>query len=165
MKLIKKTSLEKSEDIVDTLKWKLETIENEGLPVESGMADYVALATENIDNELKYIKDVKAQISEREQYLKGQLESIKVKGAEFFESLGVEKLEGSICSSVSVTKAKESVDTETTTKTVSYNETQEEIDEFLISLGKAQYVEVTETKTSNAIPAKLRVNKRKVKEN
>ena len=163
MELIKKTSLEKSDDVADTLKWKLDKIEHEGLPVESGLADYIVLASENIDNELDYLAGVKKQISEREKYLKSHSEAIKVEGASFVESMGVDKLEGAICSSVTVTKAKDSVTTETTKTILIYNESDEEIEEFLISLGKAQYSEVTETKTSNAIPAKLRINKRKVK--
>jgi len=161
MELIKKTSLEQSDNVADTLKWKLDIIKHDGLPVESGLADYIALATDNLERELAYLNDVKKQITDREKQLKEQSEAIKIDGAKFLKSMDVDKIEGAICSSVSVTKAKDSVSTETSKEVLSYNESDEEIAEFLISLGKAQYVTVTETKTSNAIPAKLRINKRK----
>lgn len=162
MNLIKKTSLQDTVDVIDTLKWKVQTIEEKGLPVESGLADYVDLAISNLTNELNYIKDVKAQVSEREKSIKAQIESIKVDGAVFMQSLGCDKLEGVICSSVSVTKEREASEEETSSEVFTLLITEEEMQELLLALGKAEMKTVAETKTVKALPAKLKVNKRKV---
>jgi hypothetical protein len=162
MELIKKTSLEKSDDVLDTLTWKVSYIKESGLPIESGLADYIALALQNIGHELAYLKDVKKQISEREKFMKSQAETIKVDGARFFELNGLEKLEGEICSSVTVTKGKEAKNTETTEDVFTLLIDEEEMRELLIGLGKAEMRKITTTKTTNETPSKLRVNSRKV---
>ena len=162
MNLIKKTSLQDSADVIDTLKWKVQTIEEKGLPVESGLADYVDLAISNLTNELNYITDVKKQISDREKYIKAQAEAIKIEGAVFMQSLGAEKLEGVICSSISVTKARLESEEMTTSQVFTPLISEEEIQELLLALGKAEMKTVTETKTIKALPAKLKVNKRKI---
>jgi hypothetical protein len=162
MNLIKKTSLQETNDVVDTLNWKIKSIEEKGLPVESGLADYIDMAISNLTSELAYVSEVKKQVSDREKDLKEQIDTIKTDGAVFLKSLGIEKLEGVICSSVSILKAREESTETTTTKVFTPLVDELEIQELLIALGKAEMREVTTTKTLKAIPAKLKINKRKV---
>ena len=104
----KTTSLESSEDIQDTLEWKIESIKEKDLPVESTLTDYISLAVDNLQAQLLQLKAVKEEIKIRENDLKTQEKKIKEEGALFFkEHLGVDKLEGNIVSSVTVTKARE----------------------------------------------------------
>jgi len=162
MNLLKKTNLQNTDDVAGTLRWKMKIIEEKGLPIESGLADYVDLAISNLTNELNYIADVKKQITDREKDVKTQIETIKIIGAVFMQSLGCDKLEGVICSSVTVTKAREASTEQTTTKVFTPLISDEEIQELLLALGKAEMQSVTETKTVKALPAKLKVNKRKI---
>ena len=163
MNLIKKTSLEQSEDVIDTLEWKIKTIEESKLPIESGLADYIALAVDNLDNELKYISSIEKQISDKKKWLKNQIEKIKIDGAKYISSLGIEKLEGVICSSVTISNEKPAKEEEVITKEFNLLISEAEMQELLIGLGKAEMKKVTITKTTNYIPAKLRINKPKVK--
>ena len=162
MNLLKKPSLQETVDVIDTLKWKVQTIEEKGLPVESSLADYVDLAISNLTNELNYITDIKKQITDREKAIKAQIETIKIDGAVFMQNLGCDKLEGVICSSITVTKAREASTEENTTKVFTPLISDEEIQELLLALGKAEMQSITETETVKALPAKLRVNKRKI---
>jgi hypothetical protein len=75
------------------------------------------------------------------------------------EQLGVEKLKGHIVSSVNISKAKEPSKKEK--QVLKYLVSQEEIDELLVTLGKAEWETVEST--SDAVPRKLRVTARRVK--
>lgn len=87
------------------------------------------------------------------------MENIKTEGVKFLEQMGVEKLQGHIVSSVTISKAKPS---STKTKEVlKYLVSKEEIEELLVTLGKAEWETVTTT--SDEIPQKLRVTARRVK--
>ncbi len=163
MKQLKKTSLEVSENVEDTLIWKLQRIEEAKLPTESGIADYIALAIQNLENEVDYIKSVETDYKEQREAIKEQIEAIKVQGAKFFNDAGIVKVEGVICSSITLTKGKEEVTTETTKKVFTPLITNAEIEELLIGLGKAEMKPVTETKITNFIPQKLTVNPKKRK--
>lgn len=163
MKLIKKTSLEKSDSVKDTLDWKIKTLKDAGLPVESGLSDYIAQAIINLENEEKYLKDVSAQIKERREEIKSSIELIKVEGANFFKELGADKLFGSaFCSSISTVKGKESTESEHTKEVFNLLVDKKEADELLVALGKAEFKKVTEVVKINSIPSRLRVNKKKV---
>lgn len=162
MNLIKKTSLESSEDVADTLKWKVATLAEDGLSVENGLADYVALAIGNLENRLDYIKSSQAIIANEKKAIEKQIKTIKNEGANFFIENGIDKAEGVFCSSVSVTPEKVATETETTKKVFTPLITQAEIEELLLGLGKAEMREETTTKTSNYIAPALRINKRKV---
>lgn len=160
MKLMKKTSLEVSEDVEDTLTWKLQKIEEAKLPTESGIADYIALAIQNLENEVEYIKSIEADYKSQKAYLNSQIEVIKVQGAKFFNDAGIVKVEGVICSSITLTKGKETETTETTKKVFTPLISKAEIEELLIGLGKAEMKTITESKTSNFVPQKLTINPR-----
>ena len=161
MQLIKKTSLESSSDISDTLEWKLKTIEEAKLPTETALADYIALGIENLNNKLFYAQEVKKEYEEDIKEIKGQIEHIKIGGAKFLTDTGIEKLEGVICSSITISKEKQAEDIETTEMVFTPLISQAEIEELLIALGKAEMKEVVTTKTTNFIPSKLKINKKR----
>lgn len=158
----KHTSLEVSDNIADTLSWKIEAVKADGLPIDTSLADYIALATDNIEAQLEQLKAVKGEIGQREEALKSQIEHIKVDGATFLLENGLDRLDGVICSSVTVSEAKPSKTVTTETKEFVMNISQAELEELLIGLGKAEMKTVTKEKTTKAQPAKIRINKRKV---
>jgi len=160
--VFKHTSLETSEDVQDTLSWKIEAIKADGLPIDTSLADYIAFATDNLEAQLAQLKAVKGEIGQREKVLKSQIEHIKVDGAIFLLENGLERLDGVICSSVTVTEAKAPKTVITETKEFVMNISQAELEELLIGLGKAEMKTVITEKTTNAIPAKIRINKRKI---
>lgn len=161
MQMTKKTSLEVSKDIKDTLDWKIKTIEAKKLPTETAIADYIALGIQNLDNKLEYIKNTKAELDKDAKTIKNQIEHIKIEGAKFLKDAGIEKLDGLICSSITLTNEKK--ETEEYTKKLVFTPliSQAEIEELLIGLGKAEMREVVETKTTNYIPPKLKINPRR----
>ena len=100
------TSLAKSPDTYETLKWKQDTLQQEGRLTESALADYIALAVTEVDGQLHQLSEVKKEIADREKWLKAQKETILKGAAQFLEVQGVDRLEGNIVSSVTVTKPK-----------------------------------------------------------
>lgn len=155
----KHTSLEKSPDIVDTLNWKLKALEDEDRPLEESIADYIGFTLGNLQQSISskkfYIEELKKLIGVDEM----QIENIKTDGVKFLEQMGVNKLQGHIVSSITISKGKKAQ--EKSTRKLKYLVTVEEIEELLITLGKAEYETVTTL--SDAIPPKLRVTPRKVK--
>ncbi len=155
----KHSSLEKSTNVVDTLNWKLKALEDEARSQEEGICDYIGFTLDNLNQS---IDSKKFYITELQQLIKqdsNQIEAIKVDGVKFLESMGVEKLQGHIISSVTISKGKPG--TKKQKKKLKYLVPVEEIEELLITLGKAEYETVTTL--SDAIPPKLRVTPRRVK--
>ena len=154
MDLIKATSLETSTDINSTLEWKINSLIEQDKNISNGLADYLGIGLGNLDSQLAQLDDVTKEINARKKDLKAQITSIKQEGAYFLESQGIDKLEGVLTSSVTITKGKPE-----STKTVFKLLVDKKASEaFLVDSGLAVYesVEVPETKDS------LRVNKRKV---
>jgi len=160
--VFKHTSLETSDNVGDTLSWKIEAIKADKLPIDTSLADYIAFANDNLEAQLAQLKAVKTEIGQREKALKSQIEHIKVDGATFLLENGLERLDGVICSSVTVTEAKSEKITTTETKEFVMNITQAELEELLIGLGKAEMKTVTKEKVTEEQPAKIRINKRKL---
>jgi len=159
--VFKHTSLETSEDVGECLSWKIEAIKADNLPIDTSLADYIAFANDNLEAQLAQLKAVKGEIGQREKALKSQIEHIKVDGATFLLENGLERLEGVICSSVTVTEAKSSKTITTETKEFVMNISQAELEELLIGLGKGEMKTITTEKITNALPAKIRINRRK----
>lgn len=159
LSLKKHSSLERSPDVIDTLNWKLKALEDEERPLEEGIADYIGFSLDNLKQSISskkfYIEELKKLIGEDEV----QIENIKTEGVKFLEQMGVEKLQGHIISSVTISKGKEAQ--EKSKKRLKYMVPVEEIEELLIILGKAEYETVTTM--SDPIPSKLRVIPRRVK--
>lgn len=160
--LVKHASLERSNNIKETLTWKMEQIKEAGAPVDTSLADYIAFSVDNLESQKTQLKLVKAEISEREKHLIAQIERIKEDGATFLLENGVDRLDGLICSSITVSEAKEKTSRLVETEEFILNISQEELEELLIGLGKAERKTVTVEKVSKASPAKLRINKRKI---
>ena len=149
-----RTTLSTTTDVVNTLEYKMKSLEEGGLPIKEGLADYMALSIDEIESQLLQLKAVKAEIAERENALKTQSEYIKVECVKFLENYGIEKLEGNIISSVSIQKGKEAG-----TKKVFHTDlSKKEIEEMVISAGLGYY----ETVETEATEPKLKVNKRRV---
>jgi hypothetical protein len=158
----KHSSLETSTDVKDTLGWKIESLKSDNLPTDTGMADYIAFSMQNLEGQLNQFESVKKEIADREKSIKAQIEAIKVDGAAFLLDNGIEKIDGAICSSVSVTKAKEEKTEIIEEKEVKLLVSEEEVEELLLGMGMAETVTVKKEKVTKAQPAKLKVNKRRV---
>jgi len=160
--VFKHPSLETSEEIQDTRNWKIEAIKVAKLPIDTSLADYIAFATDNLEAQLSQLKVVKSEIGQREKALKSQIEHIKTDGATFLLENGLGRLDGVICSSITVTEAKPPKTVTTETEEFVMNITQAELEELLIGLGKGEMKTVVTEKTTNAQPAKIRINRRKI---
>jgi hypothetical protein len=102
---------------------------------------------------------VTKQITAEKKAIEKQIKKIKRDGAVFFAENGLEKIEGALCKSVFMVAEKPSKTTEETKAVFTPLISQAEIEELLLALGKAEMKEVTTTKTSNHIPAALRILK------
>jgi len=155
----KHTSLESSPKVVETLHWKMQALKDQERPLEEGISDYIGFTLDNLQQS---ITSKKFYINELQKLIKAdevQAERIKLDGVQFLEQMGVERLEGHIVSSVTVTKAKAPQTKEK--RKLKYLVPVEEIETLLVQLGKAEYeTVVTSTK---AIPPRLRVTQRQVK--
>jgi len=160
--LPQRTSLETTKNITEVLSAKLKQLEKNSLPVESGLADYIYMADADLDLQLEQLKALKKEISAREKEIKNQKEAIRIEGAEFLKNLGVDKLTGMLCSSVTVTPEKPAKETKEVKEEFVLLDDEKEIEELLISLGKAERKRIEIVKTTAPQPAKLRINKRRV---
>ncbi len=150
----RRTSLSTSADVVNTLEFKMESLQEQGLLVQEGIADYIGLSLNEIDAQLLQLKSVKQEVSEREKALKSQSTLIKEDGVLFLEKFGTEKLEGNIVSSVTIAKGKKA----STKQEFKVLCTKEEMQNFLIDKGLGIMID----KEVPATKSKLRVNKRKI---
>lgn len=160
--VFKHASIETSVNVKETLGWKLENLKAENLPMDTGLADYIAFGTDNLDAQLRQLKAAKDEIAKREKLIKEQKEAISIDGAAFLLENGIDRLDGAICSSVTVTAAKEEKREEIEKEIFQINISEQELQDLLIALGKAEMKTITEEKITKAQPAKLRINKRKV---
>ncbi len=155
----KHSSLEKSNEVVNTLEWKAKALEDEGRSVEEGLTDYVGFTidslTRSIDAKKFYIDELKALIKKDEE----QINLIKTDGVKFLDDLGVERLNGHIVSSVTISKARPAQTKEK--QAIKYLLPKAEIEQFLVDTGKAEMQTVSVV--MKEIPRKLRVTQRRVK--
>jgi len=161
MKLQKKTSLESTENVKDTLEWKLQSIKVANLPTETALADYIAFSIDNLNNKISYIQVAKKEFEDEIKEVNNQIEYIKTEGAKFLQDAGIERLEGIICSSVTITKGRQEEETETKKAVFTPLISEAEIEEFLIKQGKAEMRVVTETKITKFIAPKLKINSKR----
>ncbi len=155
------TSLEKSNSVEDTLNWKLVELSKENKPTDTGIADYIAFAVQNLEQQVTYIGDMEKEIKEQKKAIKEQIDKIKIEGAKFFENNGIVRIDGIVCSSITVLPAKQgSVEVEKVQEFVPLV-SQAEIEELLIGLGKAEMQTVEKEKTIKPTPAKLKINTRR----
>jgi len=161
MEILKPTNLETSSDITSTLNFKLQAISKRDLPVAVTLADYIALGVKNLEKKYRYVDDVIKTYQAEKEAIKGQIERVKIDGAKFLVENGIERLDGVVCSSITVTKEKPEIIEKTEKREFVPLVSEAEIEELLLSLGKAEIRSIIVEKTSKAIPAKLRINYKK----
>ena len=154
MELIKKTSLSKTNDVVDTLNFKMMSLQEQNADVQTRLADYIYRGVSEVDNDLLQLKSLKDEIKERETFLKAQKQSILEGSASFLISNCLDRLDGNLVSSVTVTHGKD----ETVKQVFTLLVTKKESEEFLINAGLAVMADKEVPKTHNTV----RINKRKV---
>lgn len=147
------TNLERTKDVINTLGLKLKTLEEAGLPLQSGIADYIGMAELNIKAQKEQLKAVENEIKLRKKQLDEQLTNIKTGSAKFLEEMGVDRLEGNIVSSVTLVPESP----KTAKKRFKLIVPKKETEEFLVSSGLA----VWEDYEADGRPAMIRVNRRK----
>lgn len=98
----KETRLETAplHEISATLDYKLKETSPEGV------ADYIGLSIQNIDDRLLRIKEAESQIKALKSELTSQIEVIKIGSAKWLNECGIDKLQGIYVSSVSVSSSK-----------------------------------------------------------
>jgi len=165
------TSLEATDNVADTLEWKVQTImaENDGVATAEQVAEYLALSIGNLDRVQKFLEQSKKETDAKIKSVKAQLNLIKVEAAQYFINNGLidpnsEKPKDrkiaceQWCNSVSISKEKLPETTTETREEFMMHISQDELEELLIGLGKGERVTVETEKTSNHIPAKIKVN-------
>ncbi len=154
MELIKPTSLETSPNVKETLNWKIEQLTEDDKNISNGLADYLYMGVNNLEQQLEQLKQLEADIKGRKTALNEQITAIKHDGANFLLEQGIERLDGVLASSVTVTKGKQE-STKTKFKLLTDKKASEA---YLVDAGLAVYesVEVPATKDT------LRINKRKI---
>jgi len=168
MELIKKqTSLEKiDQSIKETLDWKSKQLQDGNLPVESGLADYIAFGVSNIDDEVKQLTEYKKMIDSKIKALKEHKTLVQEECAEWFNENGIDKLKGISCSSITINKGKE--ETTKDIELVAYKYTDKKgndcfgnLDELLMALLDDGVIEELVAKDTAIVPAtkdKIKIN-------
>jgi len=66
------------------------------------VVDYVAFAIDNIDGQIERIKDAQKRLAQLKKDVEGQKENIKIGGAKWLQSAGIDKLKGLVTSSMTI---------------------------------------------------------------
>ena len=150
----KSTSLSKTKNVTENLKWKLERLQEDNLPVQTGLADYIALTIDELDMQTNQIKMLIKEAQSRKKELEEQKQEVATGSAEFLKSMGIDKLEGNIVSSVTIQKGKEAAVKEKFTRDC----TIQEMEACLLNAGLGHLESI-------GVPAakdKIKINKRRV---
>jgi len=89
------------EDITPILDRKLET------KGANAVADYVTLSIDNLEDAKARLAELEKEIKQRKSDIDNQIELIKIGSAAWLEDAGIDKLNGDITSSISVSKRKD----------------------------------------------------------
>ncbi len=154
LQTVKPTSLETASDIHECLNWKIAQLNKEEKCVSTGLADYFYIAVENLEQQLRQLKQLEAEIKSRKREITEQTAAIKREGASFLTGQGIDRLDGVLSSSVTVTPGKEA----TVKQRFKTSLTKKEIEQLIIDSGFG-YMEEVE---SPGMPDTLKINKRKV---
>jgi hypothetical protein len=166
MDLIKKTSLQNTEqETKDTLNWKLEQLTAKNLPIESGLADYIAFGMEGIENDIAQLSNYKALIESQIKQAKANQAKVKVECAEWLAGQGLDKINGLNVSSITITNAVEAK-TEEKIKEINYfyegyQYSSVSLINQLLNQSQIEEIEIPETKIIPAKPAQIKVNKKR----
>ena len=152
MEIIKKhTKLEivPIDEVKATLEYKVNELQEKNLPIEQGLADYIAFGIQNIDDEIEKLKNYKKAIDEKIKEMQTQRQEISEKVAEWLEENGIDKLKGTYISSITIKPEGE----RKSKKFVL------DVDkEALVELGVAHYEEVI-----TPTPKQIKINKKRGK--
>ncbi len=162
MQILEPSNLEKTDNVVDTLNWKLQTIEEKNLPIAESLADYIAYGLRNLEAKIDHISEMEKILKAEKKSIKEQIERVKIDGARFLLDNGIDRLDGVMCSSITVSKPRCEKTEEVEKKEFKLLVSEAEAEELLVELGKAEIVTTTEVRTIKALPPKLRVNHKKV---
>lgn len=151
-----KYRLTEDDNVLDALNWKLSKIQADNLPISS-ITDYIYNGLNSLDTEAEQIDNYIAELKERKATLKAKKQKISEGVATFFIANGVEKLDGSVISSITLTAPKEA--TKKVKQVFKTELSKDEINAFLASNGKGEFIEDTED--VEAKPATIRINKKR----
>lgn len=135
--------------VKEVLDWKVQDATEKGLPIEATVADYIALALDNIDKQIASLEAYESNIKEAKAILKANRDLTKQDVYDWMEGNCIDKLTGLCVSSISVKQEDVSI-----TKKFCLDVTNDE----LIERNLAHHDEVIKT-----IPRTIRINKRKAK--
>lgn len=165
MQLNKQTSLEVIEnDTKETLSWKLKQLEDNNLPIESGIADYINFGLSNIDIKIYQLKNYKTLLDDEIKSLNAYKDTVKEEIAEWFNDNGIDKLKGLECSSITIAKGSEAKEEIVTTKKIVYDFSlveYKDLEDFLIRNGFAHYEYKEEIKIIPETKDKIKINKKR----
>jgi len=158
----KETSLENvNADVKETLVWKLEQLESNNLPTESGLADYIFFGMNNIDAKVDQLKNYKASIDKEIKSLNSYKLDVSEKIAEFIQEQGVDKLKGLECSSITINKGSEETEETKEYKEFKTDLTKEQIEKLIIDNGLGHYESKETIKVVPATKDKIKINKKR----
>ena len=150
----KHTSLEiaiaDGKTVAEVLDWKVQDATEKGLPIEATVADYIALAIDNIDRQIEALEAYERNIKEAKALLKANRDLTKQDVYDWMQGNGIDKLSGLCVSSISLKNEDVSI-----TKKFVLDVSNDE----LIERNLAHNEEVIKT-----ILRTIRINKRKVKD-
>lgn len=102
----KHTSLEmaisEGKTVAEVLDWKVQEATEKGLPIEATVADYIALAIDNVDKQIEHLEAYEKSIKEAKAILKSNLSLIKSDVYDWIKNNGIDKLTGLCVSSISL---------------------------------------------------------------
>lgn len=149
--IVKQTSLEATDNVKAVLDWKLEQLQENNAPVETGMADYIALAATSFDERIKELRNYKKLIDEEIKAILEKKTATMEEIADWLQNdMGVNKLKGVKVSSISIKE-----------KSVSISK------KFVWDIGKEEAIEkglAHYEETIKEIPHGIRVNKKRAKD-
>lgn len=154
MELIKPTSLETTPNVKETLNWKITSLTEQDKNISNGLADYLYLGVNNLEQQLEQLKQLESDIKERKTALSEQITAIKHDGAIFLLENGIERLDGVLASSVTVAKGKP----ESSKVKFKLLTDKKASEAYLVDAGLAVYESVDVPATKDT----LRINKRKI---
>ncbi len=141
-----------SDEVGAVLEYKAQELQEKGLPVEAGLADYIAFGLQNIEDEIEKLKNYKKAIDEKIKEMQEQKAKVSEKVAEWLEANGIDKLKGTYISSITIKPEKPSEIKKKIIRDIS--------DEELLNMGLAHYEEYS----TKPIPKQVKINKKRKKD-
>ena len=165
MELVRKTSLQNTDkEVKETLDWKLDQLKVKNLPIESGLADYIAFGMQGIESDIEQLTNYKALIEAQIKQAKENQGKVKIECAYWLQGQGLDKLNGLNVSSITITKASEVTIKEKEYHAYYYENETHFKDHILEQLIKDGVIKIEKIVEKVEVPAKLaqiKVNKKR----